>query len=160
MAKLECNICHEYGVSGKSRRTLLNTDYTQAPWWTLNFLLNPAPRWVHVLLFFACPIIAAAVTSLLPPLFHRNDLPIDAGSVLLVLALLVLSGAGEIHSRFWQRRLGLRRGMFHRYQCRSCSSHWEWVEVSPQRTRPDQAGRTEPQPTEPVSPVAAAPFDS
>jgi hypothetical protein len=164
-AKLQCNICHEYGVSGTSRKTLLYSDYTRAPWWTQSVATYRLPPWLHWLLFFLGPVVVASVIFLLSSLFHfpglRNfllsqvvyapDLPVpDRGNILVVLSCLVLGLASELNSRFWQRRLGLRQGMFHCYQCRFCSSHWEWIEVSPQRSQHAQAGTTEPQSIEPT----------
>jgi hypothetical protein len=47
-----------------------------------------------------------------------------------------LFGAGELVSHFWRRHLRLRRGLFHRYHCSFCNSHWEWVELRARRPKP------------------------
>jgi hypothetical protein len=145
MAKMECNICHEYAVAGKSHRTLLYPDYTRAPWWTRNVLADAdLPRWLHWPLELVLLALGGYVTSLVPPLFHISHF-LPVGTLPVLLGFLPLLAASELLSRFWQRRLGLRRGRFHRYHCSSCSSHWEWVEVPGLVQQPAQAGTTKPQ---------------
>jgi hypothetical protein len=159
VAKLECNICHEHGVSGKSRRILLTRDYTRAPWWTMNVLAY-VPAWFHVVLFLAALVLGGALAYLLPLLARYSGLDFFVSLEVTSASFLLMLGAGELLSRFWQRRLGLRRAMFHRYQCHSCSSQWEWVEVSPLRPQLAQAGTTELQSSASVSPDGTTPLDA